>query len=178
MAGRRTIEASDRPAVVNGMRARNNGRYNGNGRHWETPWDVFNPLHAEFGFTVDVAASPANAKLPRYYTEEQNGLAQDWSGERVWLQPPYGKEIYPWTRKARDSGVLVVGLLPASTDLAWWHEDVVGHATELRWLRGRVRFLTGGPYRASAFQPSVVVIWQPAAPPAATQKGGEGDGRG
>jgi phage N-6-adenine-methyltransferase len=157
---RRTIEASDRPAVVNGMRARNNGRYNGNGREWATPPEIFAHLHAEFRFTIDVAASPDNAKLPRYYTEEQNGLEQDWSGERVFMNPPYGREIYAWTRKARDSGALVVGLLPASTDLAWWHEDVKGRA-EVRYLRGRVRFLTGGPYRASGFFPSVVVIWQP-----------------
>ena len=44
-----------------------------------------------------------------------------------------------------------MGLLPASTDLAWWHEDVLDHAEILHWYRGRVRFLTGGPYRASGF---------------------------
>src|SRR5688572_19763131 len=141
---RRTIDASNNPAVLGGARAKNNGRYNGNGREWATPPEVFDPLHAEFGFTLDACATALNAKVPRYYTEAQNGLEQDWTGERVFLNPPYGREIYPWTRKARDSRALVVGLLPASTDLAWWHEDVIGHASELRWLRGRVRFLTGG----------------------------------
>jgi site-specific DNA-methyltransferase (adenine-specific) len=98
----------------------------------------------------------------KYFTEAENGLAQDWTGERVFLNPPYGREVYAWTRKARDSGaLLVVGLLPASTDLAWWHEDVVGHATDIRWIRGRVRFLTGGPYRASGFFASAIVIWGP-----------------
>jgi phage N-6-adenine-methyltransferase len=99
----------------------------------------------------------------RYYTEEIDGLAQDWGTERVFMNPPYGREVYAWTRKARESaerGALVVGLLPASTDLAWWHDDVNGHA-EVRYLRGRVRFLTGGPYRASGFFASVVVIWRP-----------------
>lgn len=157
---RKTIDASDNPAVLGGMRAKNNGRYNGNGREWATPPEVFEPLHDEFAFTLDACATAHNAKLPRFYTEQQDGLAQSWAGERVFMNPPYGREIYAWTRKARDSGVLVVGLLPASTDLAWWHEDVVGHA-EVRYLRGRVRFLTGGPYRASGFFASVVVIWRP-----------------
>lgn len=164
MAARRTIDASDRPAVVNGMKTRNNGRYNGNGREWETPPEVFEALDREFNFSLDPCATPQNAKCARYFTEEQNGLEQDWSGEIVFMNPPYGREIYPWTRKARESaeqGALVVGLLPASTDLAWWHEDVVAAKAEVRYIRGRVRFLTGGPYRASGFFASVVVIWRP-----------------
>jgi hypothetical protein len=44
---RRTIDASDNPAVLGGVRAKNNGRYNGNGREWITPPEVFDPLHAE-----------------------------------------------------------------------------------------------------------------------------------
>lgn len=170
-APRRTIEASERPSLLGGMKARNNGRYNGNGRHWETPPEVFGPLNEEFDFTLDVAAAPATAKCPRFYTEQDDGLARSWRGERVWMNPPYGREIYAWTKKARievaDGGaLLVVGLLPASTDLAWWHEDVLGHAEMLRWYRGRVRFLTGGPYRASGFFPSVAVIWRATDPQA------------
>lgn len=124
---------------------------------------MFGPLDAEFGFTLDPCATVKNAKCARFFTEAINGLAQDWWRERVFMNPPYGREIYAWTNKARRqaaAGALVVGLLPASTDLAWWHDDVVGHA-EVRYIRGRVRFLTDGPYRASGFFPSVVVIWRP-----------------
>jgi phage N-6-adenine-methyltransferase len=161
---RRTIDASDRPAVVAAARTRNNGRYNGNGREWATPPEVFDPLHAEIGFTLDVCATAASAKVPRFYSEADNALERSWAGERAWMNPPYGREVYAWTRKARleaAAGALVVGLLPASTDLAWWHEDVLGHAEVLRWYRGRIRFLTGGPYRASGFFPSVAVVWRP-----------------
>jgi len=160
---RATIDASDRPSLVSGMRAKNNGRYNGNGREWATPPEVFGPLNQEFSFTLDPCARPESAKCAKFYTEAENGLVQDWGTERVFMNPPYGREIYAWTRKARESaerGALVVGLLPASTDLAWWHEDVAGRA-EVRYLRGRVRFLTGGPYRASGFFASVVVVWRP-----------------
>lgn len=162
---RRTIEASDNPAVLNGARAKNNGRYNGNGRHWETPAEVFGPLDREFAFTLDPCATAASAKCARFFTEEDNGLERDWGREIVFMNPPYGREVYAWTKKAREAsraGATVVGLLPASTDLAWWHDDVVGHASEIRYLRGRVRFLTGGPYRASGFFASVIVIWKPA----------------
>jgi len=92
-----------------------------------------------------------------------HGLERAWAPHRVFMNPPYGREVYAWTRKARLEaavGALVVGLLPCSSDLAWWHDDVVGHA-EVRYIRGRVRFLTDGPYRASGFFASVIVIWRP-----------------
>ncbi len=167
MPKRKTIGGTSNPSVVGAAKTRNNGRYNGNGREWETPPEIFSPLNAEFGFTLDPCATPANAKCPRFYTEDQDGLSREWHGERVFMNPPYGKEIYPWTRKAKlesERGTLVVGLLPASTDLKWWHEDVIGCA-EVRYIRGRVRFLTDGPYRASGFFPSVVVVWRPKVAP-------------
>lgn len=161
---RATIGATSNPAVLNTAGTRNNGRYNGNGRHWSTPPEVFDPLQAEFGFTLDPCATAATAKCVRFYTEETDGLRQDWSGERVFMNPPYGREIYAWTRKAREEskrGALVVGLLPASCDLAWWHDDVIGGGAEVRYIRGRVRFITDGPYRASGFFASVIVVWRP-----------------
>jgi phage N-6-adenine-methyltransferase len=160
---RRTIGASNNPALLAGMRAKNNGRYNGDGRLWETPPEIFQPLDSEFRFTLDPCCLPRTAKCARYFAEgERDGLAEDWGRERVFMNPPYGREIYAWTRKARESsaaGALVVGLLPASTDLAWWHDDVLGPGAAIRYIRGRVRFLTGGPYRASGFFASVIVVW-------------------
>lgn len=163
-AARKTIGASENAAPIGGMKAKNNGRYNGNGRHWETPPEVYDPLHAEFDFTLDPCCTVATAKCAKFYTEAENGLEQDWADERVFMNPPYGREIYAWTKKALESavqGALVVGLLPASTDLKWWHDDIKGYAQEVRTIRGRVRFLTGGPYRASGFFPSVIVVWRP-----------------
>lgn len=163
MGKRRTIEGTSNAAVLGAASTRNNGRYNGNGRHWATPPEIISPLEAEFQFTLDPCCTPATAKAPRYFTEADDGLSQSWAGERVFMNPPYGREIYAWTKKAREEaakGALVVGLLPASCDLAWWHEDVVGHA-EVRYIRGRVRFLTDGRYRASGFFASVIVVWRP-----------------
>lgn len=163
---RRTIGGTSNNAVVNAAGTRNNGRYNGNGRNWETPPEIFKPLNDEFRFTLDPCATHSSAKCDRYYTEDEDGLSKSWAGEVVFMNPPYGKEVYAWVKKARREaqigGATVVGLLPASTDLSWWHEEVIAHpGVELRWIRGRVRFLTGGPYRASGFFASVIVVWRP-----------------
>lgn len=145
-------------AVRGGVLSRNAARWYGNGRHWETPPEIFDPLNAEFRFTLDPCCTAETAKCAKFFTEAEDGLAQSWSGERVFMNPPYGREIKRWTRKARDCGALVVGLLPASTDLAWWHEDVLGRA-DIRYIRGRVRFRNREGAWANGFFASVVVVW-------------------
>ena len=67
---------------------------------WETPHELFDKLNDEFHFTIDVCASEWNAKVIRYYTKEQNGLNQDWTGETVWCNPPYGRQVKAWIQKA------------------------------------------------------------------------------
>lgn len=73
---RRTIDGTVNRAVIVGATTRNNGRYNGRGRDWETPPEVFAPLHAEFDFTLDPCATPATAKCARYFTESDDGLGR------------------------------------------------------------------------------------------------------
>lgn len=86
---------------------------------WETPQDLFEELDARYHFTLDAAASDANAKCDRYYTSADDGLAQDWAGETVFLNPPYGRELPRWVAKAAGEalkpGTLVVLLVPART---------------------------------------------------------------
>ena len=91
---------------------------------WETPLELFAELNREFNFTLDVAALPDNAKCPVFYTPGEDGLAQEWQGV-CWMNPPYGREIGKWIRKAYEEslrGALVVCLVPARTDTAWWHD--------------------------------------------------------
>ena len=68
---------------------------------WATPQDLFDRLNAEFGFTLDVCANEDNHKTPRYFDKAMDGLAQDWTGEVCWMNPPYGREIPKWVAKAR-----------------------------------------------------------------------------
>ncbi|WP_027717409.1 DNA N-6-adenine-methyltransferase [Desulfovirgula thermocuniculi] len=127
---------------------------------WETPQELFARLHAEFGFTLDVCARPWNAKCTRYFSPEQNGLIQEWAPETCWMNPPYGREISRWVRKAWEEaqkGATVVCLLPSRTDTAWWHEYVM-RAAEIRFIRGRLHFegaKNGAPF------PSCVVVFRP-----------------
>ena len=126
---------------------------------WETPLSLFEGLRAEFGIELDVCALPGNAKCPAYFGPEEDGLAQRWQGV-CWMNPPYGRAIGEWVRKAwasAEQGATVVCLLPARTDTAWWHE-YVQKAAEIRFLRGRVRFV--GAERSAPF-PSAVVIFRP-----------------
>jgi phage N-6-adenine-methyltransferase len=115
--------------------------------------ELFDPLHERFGFTVDVCALPHNAKLPRYFTPDDDGLAQSWAGERVWCNPPYSS-IEPWVVKAWDSEAdLVVMLLPANrTEQVWWQRHVEPYRDPAAWepmlrvefLPGRPRFIAAG----------------------------------
>lgn len=114
-------------------------------RHdWETPDWLFGRLHAEFDFTVDAAAHTGNHKLPRYWSEDDDGLSRDWAEERVWCNPPYGRGIGAWVEKARKDGGLAVLLLPVRSETHWWCHDVLA-ASEIRFVQGRVNFkLDGG----------------------------------
>lgn len=124
---------------------------------WETPQDFFDKLSAIYSFTLDVCALPENAKCATFFTPEQNGLAQKWEGV-CWMNPPYGREIGHWMRKAYESslqGAIVVCLVPARTDTAWWHDYAM--KGEITFIRGRLKF---GGHENSAPFPSAVVVFQ------------------
>lgn len=128
---------------------------------WETPPEVFEPLNREFRFTLDAAASDKTAKCGRYFTPEQDGLSQDWSGHTVWVNPPYSRgQLKLWTAKAAvETDSIVVMLLPAFTDQGWFHRWVYDVA-ELRFYKGRIRFhMNGTPVGQPRF-PSMLAIWR------------------
>jgi phage N-6-adenine-methyltransferase len=125
---------------------------------WETPPKLFARLHREFSFTLDVCATRRNRKCRAYFTPQQDGLHQRWTGV-CWMNPPYGRAIRAWIRKAREEsvrGATVVCLVPARTDTGWWQDDAM-KAQEIRLLRGRVTFVGA---RASAPFPSALVIFR------------------
>jgi phage N-6-adenine-methyltransferase len=124
---------------------------------WATPQGVFDLLNAEFGFGLDVCALPENAKCRRYFTPKLDGLKQVWKGT-CWMNPPYGREIVDWMKKAYESslqGATVVCLVPARTDTAWWHDYAA--KGEIRFVRGRLRF---GSASSSAPFPSAIVVFR------------------
>ena len=127
--------------------------------YWETPQWLFDLLDKEFQFQLDVCANMENAKCERYFTEEIDGLAQDWEGV-CWMNPPYGREIGRWIKKAHLSSLKpntrVVCLLPARTDTRWFHDYCVRGT--IWFIKGRLKF--GGRKQSAPF-PSMVVIFPP-----------------
>ena len=135
----------------------NQGLFTSNTPEWETPQELFDELDMEFHFGLDVCASKENHKCSTWFGKKEDGLSQDWSGVRCWMNPPYGREIGKWVKKASEiQGGVVVCLLPARTDTKWFHDYIYGKA-EIRFLKGRVKFSGKGP----APFPSMIVIFNP-----------------
>ena len=137
--------------------------YSSRTEEWGTPKDLFDKLNDEFGFTLDPCASEENYKCDKYYTVEDDGLKQDWGGQTVFMNPPYRREIKSWVRKAYMEslkGAVVVCLIPARTDTIYWHDYIFPHAKDIRFLKGRLRFVKGNKIGDAAPFPSAVVIFK------------------
>lgn len=145
-------------------------------QEWETPQELFDRLNEEFNFTIDLAGNSINHKLQHYYNLEQNSLKQDWSNQRAFLNPPYGK-IGQWLKKCAETQQenkqlvippydislrVIVALLPSRTDTKWFHEYCYNKPdVDIRFIKGRLKFELGGePVRNSAPFPSMIVIWR------------------
>ena len=122
---------------------------------WETPQSFFDELNREFHFETDVCALPENAKCEKFYSPEQDGLKQDWTGV-CWCNPPYGRQIGKWVEKAAKSNATVVMLLPARTDTKWFHDWILPFA-EIHFVKGRLKF---GKAEHNAPFPCMVVIFR------------------
>lgn len=126
---------------------------------WETPQAFYDELNSESHFTMDVCATPENAKCDRYFTREQDGLSQNWTGETVFCNPPYGREMPKWIEKCAKHGLsgggIAVMLIPARTDTKAFHQWIYGKA-EIRFIKGRLKF---GKSQNSAPFPSMIVIF-------------------
>lgn len=147
----------------------NDVHYSSANQTWGTPQWLFDRLDAEFGFTLDAAASPENALCARFFTEADDALTKDWhaaAGPKgaVYLNSPYGRALPRFIRKAYaegQKGATVVCLIPARPDTRVWHECCA--KGEIRFLKGRLRFVLGEKTDAPAPFPSAIVIFGPRA---------------
>lgn len=141
--------------------------------NWETPQELFDKLHDEFNFRLDVSADEFNHKCKLYFDVSKDGLVQDWAkhakGGAIWMNPPYGRVMKHWIEKAYkehiENNVTIVGLIPADiTDTGYFWEFIYKKA-EIRFIKGRLKFKgydTNGEYitKKPAPFPSMVVIWR------------------
>ena len=127
---------------------------------WSTPQNIFEELNKEFHFNLDPCATKDNAKCRKFFTKAQDGLKQNWQGYNVFCNPPYGRKIKEWVRKAYEESLkpktTVVMLIPARTDTSYFHDYIYGKA-EIRFIRGRLKF---GNAKNSAPFPSMIVIYK------------------
>lgn len=112
-----------------------------------TPWEFIQACEKRWGkLDCDLAASHYNTKAPRYFTEEQDALKQDWDAQPNplapvflnWLNPPFDK-IGPWAKKCSESKCRILFLTPASVDSNWWADYVHDKALVLP-LHPRLKF--------------------------------------
>jgi phage N-6-adenine-methyltransferase len=129
---------------------------------WSTPQWLFDKLDSIYKFTLDPAASHENHKCDQYYTKEDDGLTKSWKDERVFVNPPYGRnDSYKWVQKAYNEycGSMystIIMLLPARTDTRWFHQYCAIHPAEIIFIRGRLKF---GDSKNSAPFPSMICIF-------------------
>ena len=124
---------------------------------WSTPQELYDTYNQTYNFELDVCATKDNAKCSKYYTKEEDGLSQDWTGT-IWMNPPYGREIGKWMKKAYEAsltGATIVCLVPSRTDTKWWHNYAM--YGDITFIKGRLKF---GNAKNSAPFPSAIVIFK------------------
>lgn len=137
---------------------------------WATPNFLFRWLDNMHHFTLDPCCTKETAKCKKFYTIEDDGLSQDWTNEVVFMNPPYGRQIGVWVKKAYEEslkrGATVACLIPARTDTNWWY-DYCLQADQIIFIKGRVKFIENGvALKAGAPFPSAVVTFKaPHSPP-------------
>lgn len=144
------------------MAIQRNALYASNTDEWATPANLFQELDEEFHFGIDVCATPENAKCENFFTKKEDGLKQNWGGHgTIWCNPPYGRQIKNWVRKACETakdGYTTVMLIPARTDTRWFHTYVYQKPNiEIRFIKGRLKY---GNSKHNAPFPSMILIFR------------------
>ncbi len=111
-----------------------------NDDNYATPPEIYNELNKEFNFDFD--------PCPYCEGEVVDGLSIEW-GKSNYINPPYSdlkasgylKSIF--VKKSIEEskkGKLCVLLLPVSTSTKLFHDYIKPNATEIRFLKGRIKF--------------------------------------
>ena len=131
----------------------NNIHFSSKTDQWATPRWFAELYKKKYRLTLDVCADEHNSVCDDFYSKKDNGLSQEWR-DGFWMNPPYGRGIIEWVKKADNSGFFGVGLLPARTDTRWFQDHCIHHPHFF--VKGRLKF---GDSKNSAPFPSVVVLF-------------------
>ena len=130
-------------------------------RRWSTRQDVWNGIDAEHHFVIDLCADEDNAKCAKWFSRSES-LGENWSGAGAgWLNPPYGREIGAWLRKASEAERYIVALVPTRTNAPWWHDIVLARASKIRYARRKLPFVEPNGHKGVPFTGHALVIFDP-----------------
>jgi site-specific DNA-methyltransferase (adenine-specific) len=107
-----------------------------NDDNYATPPELYNELNKEFNFDFD----------PCPYNEEEiinDGLKSNW-GKSNFVNPPYSQKLKEaFIKKGieeMNKGNTSVFLIPVSTSTKLFHDYIKPNVSEIRFLKGRVKF--------------------------------------
>ncbi len=124
---------------------------------WLTPPELVKKL-GEFDLDPCSPVNPPFVHAPVNYTVENNGLTRDWFG-RVYMNPPYGKDMNKWLDKLQKHGN-GIALIFARTETKCFFENVWDKADALLFIKGRIRFYhVSGEQGGTAGAPSVFIAY-------------------
>lgn len=129
---------------------------------WPTPEKLYREANKRYNFDFDLAADASNTKCPRFFSEHDDALSQEWEGS-CWLNPPYGgsakARLALWVRKAYEQAqkdsCSVAMLIPTRTNTRWWHQYCM-RAKEILFVEGRPKF---GDAKHGLPQPLAIVFF-------------------
>lgn len=150
--------------VVDEIKGKPHVTFNSGNNEWYTPPEYIDAARSVMGkIDLDPASSDKANEIVGatiYFTEEDNGLNYSWDG-KVWMNPPYASDligkftkklIYHYSNRDITEAVILVN---NATDTAWFQE-MLGFATAVCFIRGRVRFIdmdgnpSGAPLQGQA----------------------------
>ena len=132
---------------------------------WATPNEIFNFAQNRWGnFTLDAAANLFNSKVTNFISENQDALKTSWISNNTWLNPPYGRQMPKFIQRAlnqvREGNTnRVVCLIASRTDTKIFQDVIFPYASELYFIKGRIKFLKNGEKVQGANYASVFVVF-------------------
>ena len=123
---------------------------------WLTPPHITAALGE---FDLDPCGYPGWPTARQAICLPDDGLAAKWTG-RVWLNPPYGAEVWTWLDRLADHGD-GIALIFARTETEGFVRQVWGKADAVMFLHGRLHFHKpdGVRAKANAGAPSCLVAY-------------------
>lgn len=152
------------PPIKQGVRNTKKALFTSQTQTWKTPIDFYETLNKEFNFDFDPCPADRIIKAFGPLTSNFDGLSMSW-GKRNFVNPPYST-VGKWIRKGYQeslNGKLSVFLVPSRTDNQWFHDVVLPYADEIRFIKGRLRFIDPQTNRDKDRAPfaSCLIIFRP-----------------